>query len=289
MILLKPLVIAVILTTVSFVACDKVHSTVKFAQVAIPESKLIDPDGATVETRFNTPPGFKRTVVDGNSFGAYLRSLPMKPDGSEVKLFNGQTKARDVHAGVVDMDIGKKDLQQCADAVMRLRAEYLYKHKQYDQIHFNFTNGFRVDYTKWMEGNRIAINGNDTRWVKKAEPSNTYQDFRNYMELVFTYAGSLSLSRELKPVKVEDMQIGDVFIQGGTPGHAVIVIDMAVNEATQEKLFMLAQSYMPAQETHILKNPNDGARSPWYTASFGEQFETAEWPMFTKDNLMRFE
>lgn len=280
---------AVILTTASLLACDKVHSTVKFAKVAAQESELINSAGATLAARFNTPPGFKRTVVDENSFGAYLRSLPMKSDGSDVKLFNGMTKARDVHEGVVDMDIGKKDLQQCADAVMRLRAEYLYKEKQYDQIHFNFTNGFRVDYTKWMEGNRMSINGNETHWVKKAEPSNSYHDFRNYMELVFTYAGSLSLSRELKQVKVEDMQIGDVFIQGGTPGHAVIVIDMAVNESTGEKLFMLAQSYMPAQETHILKNPNDVSRSPWYSASFGEQFETAEWPLFTKDDLKRFE
>jgi hypothetical protein len=50
------------------------------------------------------------------------------------------------------MEIGNKDLHQCADAVMRLRAEYLWNEERYDKIHFNFTNGFRVDYTKWIEG-----------------------------------------------------------------------------------------------------------------------------------------
>ena len=46
--------------------------------------------------------------------------------------------------------------------------------------------------------------------------------------------------------ELSEMQIGDVFIRGGSPGHCVIVVDMAVHQETGEKLFMLAQSYMPA-------------------------------------------
>ena len=56
---------------------------------------------------------------------------------------------------VVDMEIGNRDLQQCADAVIRLRAEYLWKHKRYTDIKFNFTSGFTAEYKKWAEGNRI--------------------------------------------------------------------------------------------------------------------------------------
>ena len=56
---------------------------------------------------------------------------------------------------------------------------------------------------------------------------------------------------------VEDIEIGDVFIQTGNPyGHAIIIVDVAINK-NKEKIFMLAQSYMPAQEIHILKNPNN--------------------------------
>lgn len=252
------------------------------------DKSLINPSGKTIETRFLLPEGFERTKEDSNSFGTYLRKLPLKPDGSNVKYFNGEEKKSEgVYDAVVDLPIGTKDLHQCADAVMRLRAEYLYAQQEYDKIHFNFTNGFRVDYPDWMKGKRIAVNGNKTSWKQSAQQSNTYKDFWNYIEMIFSYAGSLSLSKEMKSVLVEELKIGDVFILGGSPGHAIIVVDVAMNPKTNQKIFMLAQSYMPAQETQILKNPNDEKLSPWYSVDFGETLVTPEWT-FTKNDLKRF-
>ncbi len=46
------------------------------------------------------------------------------------------------------------------------------------------------------------------------------------MRIVFAYAGTLSLYEELESVPIKDMDIGDIFVQGGSPGHAVIVVDM---------------------------------------------------------------
>jgi hypothetical protein len=185
------------------------------------------------------------------------------------------------------MDVGDRDLQQCADAVIRLRAEYLYATHQYDKIHFNFTNGFKADYSKWMQGNRIQVQGNDVNWVRQTGYANDYATFRKYLDMVFAYAGTLSLSKELTEVPVEDMKIGDVFIQGGNPGHCVIVVDMAENKVSGEKIFLLAQSYMPAQDIHILKNPENGGGNPWYSVNFGDKLITPEWE-FTRGNLRRF-
>jgi len=50
-------------------------------------------------------------------------------------LYNGTTKTAKVHEAVIDRDPGNRNIQQCADAVIRLRAEYLYSRKAYEAIH----------------------------------------------------------------------------------------------------------------------------------------------------------
>ena len=208
------------------------------------------------------PPGYVRHEAD--SYGTYLRNLPLKRSGSPVMLYNGVEKGyQDGAYAVIDMEIGSQDLQQCADAVMRLRAEYLWHSKQYDKIHFNFTNGMRVDYIKWAQGYRIRVNGNNTAWYKATAEDYSYQTFRKYMNQIFMYAGTASLSQELVPVRADDLQIGDIFIVGGHPGHAMVIVDMA-EDKLGNKAIMVAQSYMPAQDIHIVTNLNDKRISPWY-------------------------
>ena len=248
---------------------------------------IINPDGRTIVERFNPPAGYERINVAENSFYYYLRYLPLKHNNAKVHLYNGKIKTNNVYDAVVDLDIGNKNLHQCADAIIRLRAEYLFEQKQYDQIHFNFTNGFRADYSEWMKGKRIIINGNKTSWQQKTNASNTYSDLWNYLETVFTYAGTLSLSKELEPTNFRDLNIGDVFIQGGSPGHAIILVDLAINKKNNKKVFLLAQSYMPAQEIQILKNLNDETISPWYSEDFVDDLYTPEWS-FKKRDLKRF-
>ena len=237
--------------------------------------------------RFTTPTGFERLPAKPNSFAHYLRHLPLKPPGSKVRLYDGREKANHgVYEAVVDLPIGHKNLHQCADAIIRLRAEQLWRSRQFDQIHFNLTNGFRVDYDRWRKGERVKVLGNQTTWQQKAATSNTYATFWSYLEFVFSYAGTLSLSKELQPVPVSALQIGDVFIQGGSPGHAVIVVDVALNQAGK-KVFLLAQSYMPAQEIQVLKNPQSGSLGPWYSTDFGAVLKTPEWTFGAAD-LKRF-
>ena len=91
----------------------------------------------------------------------------------------------------------------------------------------------------------------------------------------------------MKSVPLSDIKAGDVFIKGGFPGHAVTVLDVAINEGNDDKIFLIAQSYMPAQNIHILKNPMKD-NSPWYSLSEIEnEIETPEWTFYT-NQLKRF-
>jgi Domain of unknown function (4846) len=266
----------------------KQHSNIGIQKIFIKSQTIINPSGKTILERINVPEGFERIPLDENSFGFYLRNLPLKPDGTGVFLYNGEPKTNKVHVAVIDMDIGYQDLQQCADAVIRLRAEYLYAKKLYGLIHFKFTNGFRADYAKWALGYRIDVNGNEVKWVKTADRSYEYKIFRMYLNVVFTYAGTYSLAQELVKAEYKDIQSGDIFIRGGSPGHAVIVVDVAVNKSTGKKIFLLAQSYMPAQDIHVLMNPADLQLSPWYEVDLtAEKIITPEWE-FTNEELRRF-
>lgn len=288
---LMQLLLTVLILIVAVSACNLNNDKKQEAPLldenieAIP---TVEVQKSTIEHRFGTPLGYTRISVDSSSFAYYLRSLPLKDITSQVRYYNGDYKtSHGVYVSVVDLPIGDKNLHQCADAIMRLRAEYLWRSGHYDDIHFNFTNGHKVAYRKWMDGNRMLINGNKTEWTKSASPSNTYDDFWSYMELIFMYAGTASLEKELVSVDIDDMKIGDIFIKGGYPGHAVVVVDMSVNIESGKKAYMLAQSYMPAQELQILSNPTNGTISPWYILESG-QVLTPEWD-FSSSDLMRFQ
>ena len=264
-------------------------SAISSIQPPLSQSKpLINPDGQTLHERIGLPPGYQRVQPSTHSFGHYLQHLPLKPHGAPVLLFNGQEKNRQVHVAVIDIDVSNKDLQQCADAVMRLRAEYLYGQKAYDQIQFHYTNGFLADYATWRQGKRIVVQGNRCYWKSTSSPSIDYASFRKYLEQVFIYAGTLSLEKELAPASYTDLQIGDVLIQGGSPGHAVLVVDKALSEDGRPPIYLLVQSYMPAQEIHVLKNLNKPAISPWYPLDpSAASIQTPEW-RFAPTNLKRF-
>jgi hypothetical protein len=232
----------------------------------------------TISRRFPPPPGFIRRPLTRGGFGHWLRHLPLKPPGTPVLLFDGRRKARqDVHRAVIDIDVGRADLQQCADAAIRLRAEFLFARGRVDDIGFNYTNGEHIAFRRWAAGWRPVVEGAKVRWRRTADESKGRETLKRYLRAIFTYAGSYSLSRELTNIgHRREARVGDIFLQGGFPGHAVIIVDRADNPQSGKTVLLLAQSYMPAQDLHVLANPR-GAYDPWYVMGEGERLETPEW------------
>lgn len=248
--------------------------------------KAESPTGDTLVERITPPAGFERVPAPSGSWAEWLRGLRLKPKDAPVLTHTGAKKWRqDVHVAVVDIDVGTRDLQQCADAIMRLRAEWLFAAGRTADIAFNYTDGGRVPFSRWARGERPSSSGKSWRRNGKADAS--YASFRRYMDQVFSYAGTYSLDRELARVTDGAPAIGDVFIKGGFPGHAVLVADMVENKSTGERRFLLLQSYMPAQEIHVLKNPAAADGSPWYDAKVTYPFATPEWG-FPEGSLKRW-
>ena len=246
----------------------------------------INESGTCLKERITVPVGFTRIQYKKTSFGAFLENYPLCEDGQPVLLYNGNEKTnQNAHVAVFDMDVTEGDLQQCADSVIRMYAEYFYEQKQYDKMKFHFVNGFSCDFDKWSKGMRVKINGNETSWYQGANADDSTETLEKYLRTVFSYASTLSMEQESKPIKTSEIQVGDLFIRGGSPGHVVMVVDVCKNEKG-EKAFLLAQGYMPAQQFHVLKNPKHEDNPWYYETELTYPFSTAEYS-FEEGSLMR--
>lgn len=253
-----------------------------------PNYKYIASEGNTLETRIRVPQGYKRTAVSENSFGAFMRSYAMKPDNSEVHLYDGTLKDNQrVHVAIFDLPLEEENLQQCADSVMRIYGEYYYKKGEYSKIRYSLGN-FQADFGTWSDGNKMSFSddGNTISWAESSNCDSSYESFKKFMRLVFAYSGTMNMEDDSDYIMKDDMRIGDIFLKSGSPGHVVMVADMCENE-NGEKAFLLAQGYMPAQEFHVIKNPLHD-EDPWYYISeLRYPFKTAEFT-FEDDCLMRY-
>ncbi len=211
------------------------------------------------------PEGFERIRSTAGSFSSWLRNVHLKKDKTVYK-YDGNPKAnQEAQFAVLDISVGNRDLQQCADAVMRLKAEYLFEQEKFDAIIFYDNDGKGYPFEKPYDRD----------------------NFNTYLQRIFGICGSASLSKQLHTVnKFRDIIPGDVFIRGGFPGHAVIVMDVAIN-INGVKAYLIAQSYMPAQDIHLLVNPSSKSLSPWYLVNDNTVIETPEYT-FHSNELKRW-
>lgn len=134
-------------------------------------------------------------------------SLTENGNGIGVDDESSDTESLIDPAGNFKMEVEDGDLQQCADSVIRLYAEYFYQSKQYDKMDFHLVNGFSVEYSKWRQGMRVSVDGNSTSWVSQESPSDSKQSFEKYLRFVFAYASTLSVEKESKEIEKEQFHV----------------------------------------------------------------------------------
>ena len=235
---------------------------------------------------FAPPAGYTRVPVEDGSFGAWLRTLPLRPAGTPVLDFRGeQVRAGEDAsiAAVAELDVGTANLQQCADSIIRLHAEWLWSRGEQKSIAYHFTNGDLAAWPRYAAGERAKVSGARVTWVRSAPAESSRAAFRAYLDLVFTYAGTLSLGSETRRPGREDVRPGDFFVLGGSPGHAVLVLDVARN-ASGSRVALLGQGFLPAQDFHVLSR---GAPGPWFPLDAPEVV-TPFWRPFPWSSLRRW-
>ncbi len=197
---------------------------------------------------------------DEKSWLNFLQNLPLI-DGPVLDYKGNPVQYQQKHTAIINYDVGTKDLQQCADALMRLRAEYLFQQQRYHEIGFHFVNGLLYTWDEYCEGEKVVQAGNDIKLIKTSPSPYTHESLRKYLDVVYNYASTISLAKELKIAN--DFTAGTIVIHPGSPGHCFIIIDEAT-DANGEKVFKLAEGYTPAQSIYVLSNLTEPEISPWY-------------------------
>jgi len=243
-----------------------------------------------IESNFELPSGFYRPYND--DYSKFLRTFPLKAN-NKVFYYNGDEKPNNsVYAAVFDYKIGNKNLHQCADASIYLNARFKYDNNKLEEIAYSFTSGYLFKYKNYLNGiNPKPYQNSQGRWLVKEEQAekrvNNYKTFFKYLETLWTWAGTLSVNNlDTKSIDIEEIRPGDIFIKGGSPGHSVSVVDVIQN-SNGRVLFMLSQSFMPAQEQHILLNQETG--DVWYELFLADVVQTPEWiTPFSYSDVKRF-
>ncbi len=241
---------------------------------------------AALRERFAAPAGFDRVKLESGSFGAWLRELPLTHPSAPVRAFDGSLllPADDRRiAAVAAIDVGKADLQQCADAVMRLHAEWSWSRGRRD-MSYRAASGLMLPFERWSRGERIQANGASIAWVPGGGRVDDHAGFRKYLDAVFAWSNTVSLDKQARRVLAADVRPGDFFVLPGNPGHTVLVLDLA--RQGDRKLALLGQSYMPAQNFQVLR-PRAGA--VWFELDPERDVATPFWRPFPWTSLGRLD
>jgi hypothetical protein len=231
-----------------------------------------------LSARFAAPAGLARVPAAAGSFGAWLRGLPLRPAGPVVD-FRGRVildEGDPRFAAVAALDEGNADLQQCADSIMRLHAEWLWSRGQ-RAISYRAASGAPMPFERWLAGERPSADGMSLVWkpLGRAVQRDDHASFRKYLDAVFTWANTGALARDAGRPAMDSLRPGDFFVLAGSPGHAVLVLDLATSDRG-ERAVLLGQGYMPAQSFHVLR-PSPAAE--WFPIDpSATGIQTPFWP-----------
>ena len=205
---------------------------------------LLGASAETLEAAYPVPSGFVRK--SDSAFGQWLRTRSVADPNVPILTYDGRVVG---HKGrVIALEMVSGDRQQCADSIIRLRAEWELESGHLPSFHA--TSGDPMPWKRFVQGEKPYEKDGRIAW--KQGSSKRWED---YLSRVFIWAGTASLAAYDTEAALNPTA-GDVMVQGGFPGHAILLLDVV--ERGDERLVLVGEGYMPAQNFHVEHGPVDG-------------------------------
>ncbi len=220
----------------------------------------------SIKEHFSPPSGFQRVKVDSGSFAAYLRKLPVVPDTNNVLDFKNRIRIKEGDsslAAIVPIAISGKRLWQCMDILIALKIEYLKNKNRKQQIEFPLPDGTELSWSEWRNGIRVEFKGANFYKNQIAKYDESSKNFTRYLNTIFSYSNTQTFYHNYPQQSFAFLKPGDFITKKGKKGHAVLIVDLAINDQN-EKVALIGQGDTPACQFYLLKN-KDG--SAWFKIS----------------------
>jgi len=202
------------------------------------------------------PKNYFRVEYPPTSFPNYLQNLPLKKEKKVTSYKNEDLSNRYTSIAVIDKPLlFKDDLEQCADFTMRLWADF---HKESNLL----SSLYLFNYSG-----------------KKYYFKDSRLSYQKYLRKVFASSNSHSIKKGTSEISNKNLKPGDLFVQNesGGIGHVSIILDHSKSDHGED-LYLIGFSFMPAQEMHIEKAPDNRGKSGWFSYSGFIQHLTENYP-----------
>jgi Domain of unknown function (4846) len=214
----------------------------------------------TIQESISPQKGFVRIKIPDSSFAVYLRNLPLvNDDVLDFKKRVWKKSGDSTVAAVVPVNISGKRLWQCMDILIRFHVDYLEKSGKRD-FSYPLPDGTPLSWLDWQNGIRPVFKGLHFSKISKSGFDNSAQSFNRFLNTIFEYSGTQSFWHYYKDIELKKIRAADFIVKKGRKGHAVLIVDLAVN-AAGDKVALIGQGDTPACQFYLLKQKNG---NPWF-------------------------
>ncbi len=232
---------------------------------------------------------YTRVAVDKGGFAQWLRNLPLEKKGSPVLDFRGnvfKSGEDTIVAAVVRWNISGRRLEQCMDIVIRMYSEYLWQKEEVKNLGFPLPGGTWLYWDSWKAGFRPYFEGLNVNLRQTTRPDSSYSSFKVYLYTIFSESHTQQFYNSYKHVERGKIHVGDYIVRKGTKGHAVMIVDLAIN-TKGDLIALIGNGDTPACQFFLLNHARD---NPWVPLCL--ESEVIPLPLRRKmswDGLRRFD
>lgn len=211
-----------------------------------------------------SPDGYKRVKYAKGSYSDFVRNLSVTKNKYVKSCYSEDIFWDGLGVIKLDMMFPKSDLEQCADWAMRLWGEY---HKE----------------TRKLDSLYLLKYSGEKNYFRKAGKS-----YSSFMKYSFGYSNSHSIKKGCNVIEFKNLRPGDMLVQNQTGGigHVCVILDAC--EKDGEKLYLLGYSFMPAQQMHIEKAPEEFGINGWFIDKYLTSYIESEFSSYGKVQFRRF-